>query len=335
QQYDEETGLYYNRYRYYNPEQGRYITQDPIGLRGGWNLYAYPLNPVSGTDPLGLMTDALPLNMGPAAGIGGTFAAGSEALAAAATDVMTFASPVAIVVAPMAYDYIYNGGKGMKALDDAQTLKSQALMCYYTDTCPAALRKKTDEKPVNHTGGDQSAPQLPNDTGGDQLPPPLACDTGHDGGLNGTDLTLPGYGEDPVDLGPNHTGTPADVPDVPNVMISDGDIGNDSAQGLIGVDFEDYLHEHLGGKGNFKSGGREFDGAYGTDDSIWYEAKSGRYWQDRAQPGKGFDKFKSDVGDHARIARANGASFEVYSNTPIPEHVKGWLDSKDIPYKEF
>ncbi|ECA5091615.1 DUF4258 domain-containing protein, partial [Salmonella enterica subsp. enterica serovar Menston] len=54
--------------------------------------------------------------------------------------------------------------------------------------------------------------------------------------LNGTDLTLPGYGEDPVDLGPNHTGTPADVPDVPNVMISDGDIGNDSAQGLIGVD---------------------------------------------------------------------------------------------------
>ncbi|HGB7107148.1 TPA: RHS repeat-associated core domain-containing protein, partial [Salmonella enterica subsp. enterica serovar Enteritidis] len=60
QQYDEETGLYYNRYRYYNPEQGRYITQDPIGLRGGWNLYAYPLNPVSGTDPLGLVVDAIP-----------------------------------------------------------------------------------------------------------------------------------------------------------------------------------------------------------------------------------------------------------------------------------
>ncbi|ECE6306314.1 hypothetical protein DO967_21555 [Salmonella enterica subsp. salamae] len=54
QQYDDETGLYYNRYRYYNPEQGRYISQDPIGLRGGWNLYTYPLNPVSGTDPLGL-----------------------------------------------------------------------------------------------------------------------------------------------------------------------------------------------------------------------------------------------------------------------------------------
>ncbi|WP_256434246.1 MULTISPECIES: RHS repeat-associated core domain-containing protein [unclassified Citrobacter] len=35
QQYDEETGLYYNRHRYYDPLQGRYITQDPIGLMGG------------------------------------------------------------------------------------------------------------------------------------------------------------------------------------------------------------------------------------------------------------------------------------------------------------
>jgi RHS repeat-associated protein len=34
QQFDEETGLYYNRHRYYDPKQGRYITQDPIGLRG-------------------------------------------------------------------------------------------------------------------------------------------------------------------------------------------------------------------------------------------------------------------------------------------------------------
>ncbi|EHC8752722.1 RHS repeat protein, partial [Salmonella enterica] len=54
QQYDEETGLYYNRHRYYDPLQGRYITQDPIGGAGGWNLYQYPLNPVSKIDPLGL-----------------------------------------------------------------------------------------------------------------------------------------------------------------------------------------------------------------------------------------------------------------------------------------
>ncbi|ECC8734380.1 hypothetical protein DFR18_001565 [Salmonella bongori] len=55
QQYDEETGLYYNRHRYYDPSQGRYITQDPIGLEGGWNSYSYVKNnPVNWIDPLGL-----------------------------------------------------------------------------------------------------------------------------------------------------------------------------------------------------------------------------------------------------------------------------------------
>ncbi|EEE2000390.1 RHS repeat protein [Salmonella enterica subsp. enterica serovar Kotte] len=56
QQYDEESGLHYNRHRYYEPGQGRYITQDPIGLKGGWNLYTYPLNPITDIDPLGLIT---------------------------------------------------------------------------------------------------------------------------------------------------------------------------------------------------------------------------------------------------------------------------------------
>ncbi|WP_414196914.1 RHS repeat-associated core domain-containing protein, partial [Salmonella enterica] len=59
QQYDEESGLYYNRHRYYNPGQGRYITQDPIGLAGGLNPYTYPLNPTTDTDPLGLIAPVL------------------------------------------------------------------------------------------------------------------------------------------------------------------------------------------------------------------------------------------------------------------------------------
>ena len=54
QWHDEESGLYYNRHRYYDPEQGRYISQDPIGLNGGTNLYGYVTNPIGMVDPLGL-----------------------------------------------------------------------------------------------------------------------------------------------------------------------------------------------------------------------------------------------------------------------------------------
>ncbi|MBD3895312.1 RHS repeat-associated core domain-containing protein, partial [Halomonas sp. ML-15] len=52
--HDEESGLYYNRHRYYDPQQGRYISQDPIGLNGGTNLYGYVTNPTGMVDPLGL-----------------------------------------------------------------------------------------------------------------------------------------------------------------------------------------------------------------------------------------------------------------------------------------
>ena len=54
QWHDEESGLYYNRHRYYDPQQGRYISQDPIGLKGGTNLYGYVTNPTGMVDPLGL-----------------------------------------------------------------------------------------------------------------------------------------------------------------------------------------------------------------------------------------------------------------------------------------
>jgi len=48
--HDKESGLHYNRHRYYDPLQGRYITQDPIGLEGGVKTYTYPLNPIQGRD---------------------------------------------------------------------------------------------------------------------------------------------------------------------------------------------------------------------------------------------------------------------------------------------
>lgn len=41
---DRETGLHYNFFRYYEPEVGRFVNQDPIGLFGGDNLYQFALN---------------------------------------------------------------------------------------------------------------------------------------------------------------------------------------------------------------------------------------------------------------------------------------------------
>ena len=56
QVYDQETGLHYNRFRYYDPDAGRFISHDPIGLLGGDNHFQYAPNPVGWVDPLGLKT---------------------------------------------------------------------------------------------------------------------------------------------------------------------------------------------------------------------------------------------------------------------------------------
>ncbi|OPB10501.1 rhs family protein [Pseudomonas fluorescens] len=51
---DPESGLHYNRHRYYNPDIGRYLTPDPVKLAGGINAYQYAPNPTGWVDPLGL-----------------------------------------------------------------------------------------------------------------------------------------------------------------------------------------------------------------------------------------------------------------------------------------
>ncbi|KAA8563548.1 putative deoxyribonuclease RhsC [Pseudomonas extremaustralis] len=54
QYFDQESGLHYNRHRYYNPDIGRYLTPDPVKLAGGINGYQYVPNPTGWVDPIGL-----------------------------------------------------------------------------------------------------------------------------------------------------------------------------------------------------------------------------------------------------------------------------------------
>ncbi|EER3772591.1 hypothetical protein F8369_004058, partial [Escherichia coli O157] len=51
---DAESGLCYNRFRYYEPETGMYLVSDPLGLQGGEQTYRYVPNPCGWVDPLGL-----------------------------------------------------------------------------------------------------------------------------------------------------------------------------------------------------------------------------------------------------------------------------------------
>ncbi len=52
--FDKETGLYYNRHRYYDTDSGQYLSSDPIGFAGGLRPQAYVHNPMDWVDPLGL-----------------------------------------------------------------------------------------------------------------------------------------------------------------------------------------------------------------------------------------------------------------------------------------
>jgi RHS repeat-associated protein len=65
-QYDDgATGLYYNMFRYYDADAGRYSVEDPIRLTGGLNLYTYvDGNPVKWTDPWGLASCKLTMSEG-------------------------------------------------------------------------------------------------------------------------------------------------------------------------------------------------------------------------------------------------------------------------------
>ena len=92
--------------------------------------------------------------------------------------------------------------------------------------------------------------------------------------------------------------------------------------GLIGHDFEDYLTILLEGSGSFREGGREFDGKVGN---RWWEAKSGNYWLHTIKNPRALVNFKSSMGQRLRLAKDNGATLELFSNSAIPDDIKNWL----------
>jgi len=74
---DEGNGLLFMKARYYDPEIGRFISKDPIGLLGGLNLYAYAgNNPVNFIDPLGLQGEKSGIWSGTGGNVGGILLSG-------------------------------------------------------------------------------------------------------------------------------------------------------------------------------------------------------------------------------------------------------------------
>ncbi|MEU1906527.1 PrsW family glutamic-type intramembrane protease [Streptomyces hygroscopicus] len=99
--------------------------------------------------------------------------------------------------------------------------------------------------------------------------------------------------------------------------------------------YEDYLQEKLGGDGAFKEGRRQFDGSFTREDGteVWYEAKSGKYWELANRDPKVMSKFKANLGEARQIAEMNGKDFSLISEEPIPEDVIRWLSKKKITWQ--
>ena len=109
QYYDSETGLHYNYFRYYNPQTGRYITPDPIGLQGGINLWPYAQgNPLKFIDPYGKVAIA-------------------DDIAAAALAAGVYAWAVAYVHSPEGQKLIKDIAQGLEWLGEQLRPDSEAV----------------------------------------------------------------------------------------------------------------------------------------------------------------------------------------------------------------
>ncbi|WP_234352954.1 RHS repeat domain-containing protein [Streptomyces sp. NRRL B-1140] len=116
---------------------------------------------------------------------------------------------------------------------------------------------------------------------------------------------------------------------------ADGAKGGRAAQ-EHGDAYEGFLHEKLGGGGGFSEKGRQFDGAYvdpTTGRGTWYEAKSGKFFENTLKDPKRLSKFYSTEGQKSGIAQEAGIDYKVISENPIPAQITNWLNKKGIPWE--
>lgn len=103
-----------------------------------------------------------------------------------------------------------------------------------------------------------------------------------------------------------------------------------------GLAYEDHLVKKLRGVGNFSENGRDFDGAYInelTGRGVWYEAKSGDFWENLLKNPNRMNKFYSTEGQKFGIANSKGIDYEIITEKAIPAPVANWLAKKGIPWR--
>ena len=97
-------------------------------------------------------------------------------------------------------------------------------------------------------------------------------------------------------------------------------------------DFERFLHRELGGKPSFYRDGVEFDGMVYD---VWYEAKSGGFWRMLERNQDKAADFQHGMTRRKRIAQAAQRKFVIFTNSPIPATIRGWLKAQEIPFHEL
>jgi hypothetical protein len=99
-----------------------------------------------------------------------------------------------------------------------------------------------------------------------------------------------------------------------------------------GALYENVLADKLKSTGSFTKERIEIDGAF---DNIWYEAKSGNYWEHTAMRNEAsIAKAKSKFGAADALAKRNGFVYHVYSENIIPQLFKDYFNKKGIIYFE-